>query len=158
MGVAEESDGNARLKVPHLNLRLDRGIPLNAGNRDQIHIVERQLGQLGNSGLNKDCRLRGVNAAREIVERHLHNVAPHLFGVLGIVGQRLRVRNHDEDFVEFARVLKFYTLLERPDVMPDMESSCRSVPCKNHLFHFIFYPFSFSCCSCCLRFLLSYPT
>ena len=134
-GIAEEADGNAGLEIALLNLGLDGGVALHAGHRDQIHIVKRQLGQLRHHGLDEYCGLGGIDAAGQIVQRHLHDVAAHLFGMLGVVGERLRVGDHDVDFVVFAGILQPDALLERADVMPHMETAGRAVAGQYDLLH-----------------------
>ena len=77
---------------------------------DKVHVVERQLGQLRHHGLDEDIRLFRVNADRQIVQRDLHNVLAHALWVLGVVGQRLCVRNHDVNFVIFSGILQLHAL------------------------------------------------
>ena len=70
-GVAEEADRDARLEVAHLNLRLDGGVTLDARHRDEIHVVERQLGELRHHRLNEDAGLRGFRVGdAQVSEKH----------------------------------------------------------------------------------------
>lgn len=122
-------------KAAHLNFRLNGRIALYAGNRDEVHVIEGQLGQLGNHGLDEEGALLRVKAARQIVERDLHDVLTDLFRVLGVVGQRLCVRDHDIDLVELAGVLEADSFAQRADVMAYVQASGRTVAGKNNLFH-----------------------
>ena len=133
--IAEKADRNARLKTAHLNLGLYGRIALHAGNRDEVHVVERQLSQLGHHGLNEDVDLFRVETAGQIVERDLHDVLTDLLRVLGVVGQRLRVRDHNIDLIELARILKPDALAQRADVVADVQTAGRTVAGKNDLFH-----------------------
>jgi len=108
--IAEKTDRNAGFKVAHLDLCLNGRVALYTGHGDKVHIVERQLGQLRHHGLDEDIRLFRVNADRKIVQRDLHNVLAHALRVLGVVGQRLRVRNHDVNFVIFSGILQLHAL------------------------------------------------
>ena len=55
--------------------------------------------------------------------------------MLGVVGQRLRVRDHNIDLVELARILKPDALAQRADVVADVQTAGRTVAGKNDLFH-----------------------
>ena len=46
--VAEEAERDAGLKVLLLDLGLDGRVALNAGDGDQVHVIEGELGELGN--------------------------------------------------------------------------------------------------------------
>ena len=95
--------------------------------------------------MNKDGGFFGIDPAGEIIERHFRDVGTHLFGIVEIVGEGLRIRNHDINFIVFSAVLQFYSALQGPDVMPDMQFSRRSVARQNDIFHknlsFPKYPF-----------------
>ena len=41
--IGEETDGDACLEIPHLYFRLYCRIALQAGNGNQVHVIERQL-------------------------------------------------------------------------------------------------------------------
>ena len=45
-GIGEKAHGNAGLEVPHLDLGFYRGVALESGNCDQVHIIKRQFAQL----------------------------------------------------------------------------------------------------------------
>ena len=77
-------------------------------------------------------------AAREVVERHLDDVLAHLFGVVGVVGERLRVGNHDEDALVFARILQLDAAAQRAYVVSQVKFSGGAVPRE--------YDFSHICC------------
>ena len=64
--------------------------------RHQIHVVERHLRQLADVGLYKNGGLGGVDAAGQIVQRHLHDVVADLLGMVEVVGEGLRVGDHLE--------------------------------------------------------------
>ena len=107
-GVAEEAHRDAGLKVAHMDLALDGGVALQAAHGDEVHIVEAQLSQFRHHGLDENMGLGGVDAAGQIIQRHLQNVLAHLLRVVRIVGQRLCVCNHDVNFIEFTGVLQLY--------------------------------------------------
>ena len=126
-GIGIESYGDRLAEVAHLDLRLDGRITLQTRHRHKIHIVEGKLAQLRNLTLDKYRRLGGIQTAREVIERHLHDVAAYLLRIVGIVGQRLRVGYHDEYLVKFARVLQLDPLAQRPYVVAQMKPSGGSV-------------------------------
>ena len=134
-GVSEEAHRDAGLEVLLLDLRLDGGVALQAGDGDEVHIIETQLGQLGHHGLDEDVCLGGVDAHGQIVQSDLQDVLAHLLRVVGVVGEGLCVSDHDIDLVELARVLQPDTLLQRADIVADMEPARRAVARQNDLFH-----------------------
>ena len=77
----------------------------------------------------------GVEPAGEVVERHLQDVLAHLLGVLGVVGQGLRVGDHDVNLVKIAGVLQAHALLQRADIVSHMQPAGRAVARQNNLFH-----------------------
>ena len=77
----------------------------------------------------------GVDAAGEVVERYLEDVAADFLGVLGVVGERLRVGYHYVDFVEFPGVLERHAPLERAYVMSHVEAARRAVAGQYYLSH-----------------------
>ena len=95
--------------------------------RNEIHIVEREFAQFGYLRLDEDGRFRRVDAARKVVERDLDYVLTNLFGVVGVVGQCLRVSYHDENLLELARILQLHTASQRADEVSQMEASRRTV-------------------------------
>ena len=133
--VAEEADGDARLEVAHLYFRLDGRVALDARDCDKVHVVEGQLGELRYHRLDEDGRLLGVDSAGEVVERYLEDVAADFLGVLGVVGERLRVGYHYVDFVEFPGVLERHAALERAYVMSNVEAARRAVAGQYYLSH-----------------------
>ena len=134
-GVGEEADRDAGLEVLLLDLRLDGGVALQAGHRDEVHIIEAQLGQLRHHGLNEDVGLGGVDAHGQIVQRHLQNVLAHLLRVVGVVGQRLCVSDHDVDLIELAGVLQPDALLQGANVMAHMQTARGAVAGQDNLLH-----------------------
>ena len=134
-GVSEEAHRDAGLKVLLLDLGLDGGVALQAGDGDEVHIIEAQLGQLRHHGLDEDVCLGGVDAHGQIVQSDLQDVLAHLLRIVGVVGEGLCVSDHDIDLVELARVLQPDTLLQRADIVADMEPARRAVARQNDLFH-----------------------
>ena len=134
-GVSEEAHRNAGLEVLLLDLGLDGGVALQAGDGDEVHIIETQLGQLRHHGLDEDVCLGGVDAHGQIVQSDLQDVLAHLLRIVGVVGEGLCVSDHDIDLVELARVLQPDTLLQRTDIVADMEPARRAVARQNDLFH-----------------------
>ena len=63
--------------------------------------------------LNENRGFRRVDAHRQIVKSHLNHVLTHLFRIVGIVGERLSVGNHDKYFIKLARVLQFDSAFKR---------------------------------------------
>ena len=148
-GVGEEAHGNALAlrtlllgvgirEAAELDFGLHRRVALQTGHGDQVHVVEGQLAQLGNLRLDEDGGALGVEAAREVVERHLDDVLAHLFRVVGVVGERLRVGNHDEDALVFARILQLDAAAQRAYVVSQVKFSGGAVPRE--------YDFSHICC------------
>ena len=134
-GVSEEAHRDAGLEVLLLDLRLDGGVALQAGDGDEVHIIEAQLGQLRHHGLDEDVCLGGVDAHGQIVQSDLQDVLAHLLRIVGVVGEGLCVSDHDIDLVELARVLQPDTLLQRADIVADVEPARRAVARQNDLFH-----------------------
>ena len=144
--VGEESDGNAltllgvALRVvlgeaAQLDFGLHGRVALQALYRDEVHIVERQLAQFGNLRLDEKRRFVRVETDRKVVEGDFDDVLAHLFGVVGVVGQRLRVGDHDEDAFEFARLLQFDAAAQRTYVVSQMKPARRTVAGKNDFSH-----------------------
>ena len=134
-GVSEEAHRDAGLEVLLLDLGLDGGVALQAGDGDEVHIIETQLGQLRHHGLDEDVCLGGVDAHGQIVQSDLQDVLAHLLRIVGVVGEGLCVSDHDIDLVELARVLQPDTLLQRADIVADVEPARRAVARQNDLFH-----------------------
>ena len=127
-------DGLLR-ETAHLDLGLHRRVALQPLHGDQIHVVERQLAQLRHLRLDEERRLLGIEAARKVIERHFDDVLPHLLRIVGIVRQRLCVGDHDEDPLEFARVLQLHATAQRAYVMAQMEPTGGSVARQYDFFH-----------------------
>ena len=134
-GVAEEAHRDAGFEVAHLDLALHGGVALQTADGDQILVVEAQLGQLGHHGLDKDVHLVGVQTAGQIVQRHLQNVLAHLLRVVGVIGQRLRVGDHDKDLIVLAGVLQAHPLLQGTDIVAHMQAAGGAVAGQNDFFH-----------------------
>ena len=145
-GVGEEADGNAGPlcgvaldgplgKSAERDLGLDGRVALEALHRHEIHVVEGQLAQFGDLRLDEERRFPGVEACREVVERHLDDVLPHLFGVVGVVGERLCVGDHDEYLLELPGVLQFDTAAERTHIVPQVEAARRTVAREDDFSH-----------------------
>ena len=107
-GIGEKAHRNAGLKVPHLNLGFHCRISLQPGYRDQIHVIKGKLTQLRNLRLNQQSGFLRVQAAGQIIQSYLDDVLAYLFRIVRIVGQCLSVRDHDENFVILAGILKLY--------------------------------------------------
>ena len=134
-GVAEEAHRDAGFEVAHLDLALHGGVALQTADGDQILVVEAQLGQLRHHGLDEDVHLVGVQTAGQIVQRHLQDVLAHLLRVVGVVGQRLRVGDHDKDIIIFAGVLQPHPLLQRADIVANVQAAGGTVAGQNNFFH-----------------------
>jgi hypothetical protein len=67
------------------DLFLDRRIPLEARDRDEVEEIAGQLGQLGHSGLNDDGACLRVDADGEVVQRHFHDVVADLLGPVRVI-------------------------------------------------------------------------
>jgi hypothetical protein len=70
--------------------------------------------------LNKNRRFLRIEPARKIIERDLGDVCAHFVGIVEIVRKRLRVCNHNVDFVKFTAVLQLHAAFERAYVMPNV--------------------------------------
>ena len=152
--VGEEADGDALTllrvalrsalrETAELDLGLHGRIALQALHRNEVHVVERQFAQLGNLRLYEKGRFRRVEAARKVVERNFQHVAAHLFGVVRVVGECLRIRDHDEYALEPARILQFDAAAQRTDVMSEVELSGGAVARQDDFSHiFIVYAYS----------------
>ena len=134
-GIAEEAHRHAGLEIALLNFGLHRGVALHARHGDEVHIIEGQFRQLRNHRLDEKCALLRVEPAGEIVQRDVQNVLSHLLRMLGVVRQRLRVGDHDVDFVVPPLVLKAHALLQRADVVSHVQTAGRAVACQYNLLH-----------------------
>lgn len=134
-GVGEKAHRDAGFKVPHLDFALHRGVSLQPGHGDQVHIVKGQLGELGHQGLDEDGDFIGVQPAGEVVQRHLDDVLPHLFRVVGVVGESLGVGNHHIHFIVISGVLQLHPPAQGAHIVADMEFSGGAVPGEDNFFH-----------------------
>ena len=140
--ICKESDRDARFKITHLDLWFHRRIPLQTWYRHQIHIVERQFAKFRNLRLDKQRRFLRIQTARKIVQRNLNDILAHFLRIVGIIRQRLRIRDHDENLVVLAGVLELHPALQRTDIVADMQSSGGPISSQYNLFH---YSFPFAC-------------
>ena len=134
-GVAEEAHRDAGLKVAHMDLALDGGVALQAAHGDEVHIVEAQLSQFRHHGLDENMGLGGVDAAGQIIQRHLQDVLAHLFRVVGVIGQGLCIGDHNVDLIVLAGVLQAHPLLQGTDIVAHMQAAGGAVAGQNDLFH-----------------------
>ena len=79
--------------------------------------------------------LVGVQTAGQIVQCHLQDVLADLLRVIGVVRQGLRVSDHNIDLVELAGVLQAHALLQRANVVANMQAARGTVAGQNDLFH-----------------------
>ena len=144
-GVGEEPDGNALplqvvLRVvlreaAQLDFGLHGRVALQTGHGDEVHVVERQFAQFGDLRLDEERRPFGVEAAGQVVERHLDDVLAHLFGVVGVVGERLRVGDHDEDLLELSGVLQLHAAAQRTYIVAEVQFAGRPVSGQDDFSH-----------------------
>ena len=134
-GIGQKAHGDAVVKAAELDLRFDGGVALQTRQRHQIHVVERQLRQLADHGLNEHMAFPGVKTARHIVQSHLHDVLAHLAGVVEVVGESLRVGDHKEQLLEFAAVLQNDAVAEGADVVTHVQTSGGTVAGEDDLTH-----------------------
>ena len=134
-GVAEEAHRDAGLKVAHMDLALYGGVALQAAHGDEVHIVEAQLSQFRHHGLDENMGLGGVDAAGQIIQRHLQDVLAHLFRVVGVIGQGLCIGDHNVNLIVLAGVLQAHPLLQGTDIMAHMQAAGGTVAGQNDFFH-----------------------
>ena len=123
------------VEATQLDLRLDGGVALQPRQRHQIHVVEGQLRQLADHGLDEHVGLGRVDAAGHVVQRHLQDVLPHLLRMVEVVGQRLCVGDHEEQLVEFAAVLQEHAVAERAYIVAHVQASGGTVAGEDDLTH-----------------------
>ena len=123
------------VEAAELDLRLDGGVPLQTGQRHQIHVVKRHLRQLADMGLHENGGLGGVDAAGQIVQRHLHDVVADLLGMVEVVGEGLRVGDHEEQLLEAAAVLEHDAVAQGANIVAYVETSGRTVAGEDDLAH-----------------------
>ena len=110
--IGKKAHRNACLKITHLNFRLHGRIPLQPGNGNQIHIIKRKLAQFRNLGLNKKSGLCRIKPAGQIIQRHFNNILTHLLRIVCIIGQRLRICDHNKNLIIFSGILKLHSPLQ----------------------------------------------
>ena len=125
--IGEEANRNAAAEAAHAKLRFHRRVSLKSCHCHQIGIVEGQLRQLRNLRLNQNRRLLRVNSRRQIIQRYIDDVPANLLRIVRIVRQRLRVRDHDVDFVVIAAVLQLHSAAQRSYIMSDVKTPRRTV-------------------------------
>lgn len=133
--VGQKARWNAGLKIPLLNFGLDGGVALQPGHGDQIQVEEGQLRQLRHLRLNKQVGFRRIQPAGEVIQGHLQNVFPDFVGMVGIVGEGLRVGDHDVDPVKFAGILQLHPAAQRADIVAQMQPPGGAVASQNDFFH-----------------------
>ena len=84
--------------------------------------------QRGQRGLHADRRFLRVDPDRKIVQNDIHDVVPDLPGIVGVVRQRLIVRDQNVDLVERAGILQLHAPLQRADIMAEMQFAGRPIP------------------------------
>ena len=82
---------------------------MHAAHSHEVHVVECEFAQFRHLALYENGGFLRIEAGRKIVKSHLYNVLTHLLGVIGIVGERLCVGDHDKNLVKLAGVLQFHT-------------------------------------------------
>ena len=131
--IGEEAHGNASFKTAHTDFGLHRRVALQTAHRHQILEIKRELAQFGNLALHEKGHFLRIESASQIVKRHFDHILTHLFGVIGIVGQGLRVGDEDKHLTIIAGVLQFDAATERTDKMTDMKTTGGTVAGENNL-------------------------
>ena len=103
--ITEESNRDAGFEVSHLDLSFYSRVTLYTGYGNQIHIVESQLSQFRDHGLNENRGFLRVQTTGKIIECYLHDVLTNFLRVFCVIGQCLRIGDHNIDFVIVAGVL-----------------------------------------------------
>ena len=125
--IGEEADRDIRLEIPELNLILHGRVALQSGDRDEIRVEEGELSEFRDLRLNKECGLLGIESHREIVECHFDDVLSDLLGIVKVVGERLRVRNHDHGSLILAGILQRDSSAKRTHIVAHVQSARRAV-------------------------------
>ena len=86
-------------------------------------------------GLHENGGLGGVDAAGQIVQRHLHDVVADLLGMVEVVGEGLRVGDHEEQLFEAAAVLEHDAVAQGAHIVAYVEASGRTVAGEDDLAH-----------------------
>ena len=132
-GISEETDGNAAFEAAHADFGLHRRVALQATYRHQVLEIESQFTQFRDLALHEKGHLLGVETAGQIVEGDLDYILAYLFGVIGVVSQRLSVGDKHKHLAVIARVLQFYAATERTDEMTDVQATGGTVAGENNL-------------------------
>ena len=85
-------------------------------------------------GLHADRGFFRIDADRKIIQRHPDHVVADLARVVGIVRQRLVVRDQNVDLIEFSGILQFHTAFQRADVVTEMQPPRRAIAGQNDVF------------------------
>ena len=121
-GVGEKSRGESFLrKTSHLYLSLDGGISRKSRSGNEVHIIECQGVQSGQCRLYADSGPGGVNACRKVVKHDIYDVFAYLSGIVGVVGERLVIRDKDVYFIELAGVLELDPSFQRADIVSEVK-------------------------------------
>ena len=136
-GIAEESGREAFIgKAAHLDFRLHGGVPAQPGGGHQVQVVEGQRMQGRQGALHADGGLFRIQADAQVIQHHVDNILPDLAGIVGIIRQRLVVRNQDIDFVELTGILQFHAALQGADIMTQVQPSGGAVPGQDNVLPF----------------------
>ena len=125
----------ACFKVAHLDFRFHRGVSLQPGDRNQVHIVERKLTQFRNLGLDKQRGLFRIQPACQIVKRYLYDILTHLFRIIRIISECLGICNHNKYFIVFSGVLQLHPAFQGTHIMAHVKPSGRAVARQDNFTH-----------------------
>ena len=110
--ITEETNRNACLKITHLNFSFNGRVTLHTCNRNKVHIIKSQFCQFRYHRLNKDCRFCRIDPACQIIQCNLNDILTYFFRMFRIVCQRLRICNHNINFIIITGILKFNTFFQ----------------------------------------------
>ena len=128
--VRVETDRQTFGEIFLFDFLLERRITFECRDRNQVHEVDRELGQLRNHRLHHDLDLLGIETDGEIIERDFKDVGLKLLGMLEVIGQRLHVGDQD---VGLIFVLQAYAILQRADIVPEVQRAGRTIAGENSL-------------------------
>ena len=87
---------------------------LQAAYADEVHEIKPEFAELRNLALDeKRHHFFRVEAAGEVVERHLNDILAHFFRVVDVVGEGLCVGDEYGHLLEVAFVLELYAAAQR---------------------------------------------
>ena len=86
--------------------------------------------------LHADGGLFRIQADAQVIQHHVDNILPDLAGIVGIIRQRLVVRDQDIDLVELSGILQFHAALQGADIMTEVQPPGGTVPCQDNVLHF----------------------